>query len=392
MGGRLCFFDFVYNYGGGQRSTVDLIANVSGSDIEVLIADAHGECNEFLNAARANALSTMTINKCNNTAIGKQNKFKRFLMLFTYTPVYLQTCFRLREYLKSQDVKFVWSNSFKGLFAIFLATIFSEVKIGLFIRAEGMLKNLGYLKRHILQHRIDHILVQSTLIEGKVTDLGVKSTKIHIVSNAIPRLELLINKDDIRPFKVKPDSLTVILPATIIPAKGIKEAIEAIGIFKKKSGVPIHLYLAGKTGDFGKNSGNFMRELTSFIDSLQLGANVEFLGHRDNILSLMQLVDIVMLPSYAEGMPRVIMEGMLAGKAVIGTNVGAIPELISDNYTGLIIPPKNSEAIAVALSQLVDKEFRNILGMNAQRYISENYSLENQVEQFTSFLKQLNKA
>ena len=89
-------------------------------------------------------------------------------------------------------------------------------------------------------------------------------------------------------------------------------------------------------------------------EALQIEANgkVKFLGWRDDVAEIMQIFDIFVLPSLNEGMGRVLVEAMAAGKPVVASRVGGIPDLVQDGKTGLLVPPGDERALADALLRL----------------------------------------
>src|SRR4030067_1347997 len=73
---------------------------------------------------------------------------------------------------------------------------------------------------------------------------------------------------------------------------------------------------------------------------------VLFLGHRDDIPALMSMLDVIVLPSYAnEGVPQSILQAMAMGKPVVATSAGSIPEIVYDKETGILVEPKNPSAL-----------------------------------------------
>ena len=123
--------------------------------------------------------------------------------------------------------------------------------------------------------------------------------------------------------------------------KGTYDLIDAIQLAKKT--VPnIKLYLAGD-GD--------IERIKEIIKNKKLENNIEVVGwvNLNDKLKLLKLVSTVVLPSYNEGLPMAILEGMVAGKGIISTTVGAIPEVISDK-NGILIKPGDIKALAQALT------------------------------------------
>jgi glycosyltransferase involved in cell wall biosynthesis len=80
---------------------------------------------------------------------------------------------------------------------------------------------------------------------------------------------------------------------------------------------------------------------------------VKFLGWRDDIPEIMPLFDVFVLPSLNEGMGRVLVEAMAAGRPVVASRVGGIPDLVRHGETGLLVTPRDDEAIAASILLLL---------------------------------------
>jgi glycosyltransferase involved in cell wall biosynthesis len=107
-----------------------------------------------------------------------------------------------------------------------------------------------------------------------------------------------------------------------------------------------------------------------------LGLAVDFLGRRDDVPRILRRVDLVVHPSWAEGFPNVVLEAMCAGRPVVATRVGGCPELIDDD-TGLLVEPRQPEALADAVEQLLSQPKRaQKMGERGRRRVEERYSLD----------------
>ena len=99
--------------------------------------------------------------------------------------------------------------------------------------------------------------------------------------------------------------------------------------------------------------------------------------------------DCLVLPSYVEGLPMAILEGMAYGLPIISTNVGAIPEVISDGVEGFLIEPGDVEALADRMVLLgSDVNLRQQMGRAARRRVQEHYSLEAMVERLMNIYRE----
>lgn len=114
------------------------------------------------------------------------------------------------------------------------------------------------------------------------------------------------------------------------------------------------------------------RVIEPAIKDLGLEAHVKLLGHRDDIHRVISGFDIAVLASYAsEGIPQFILQAMAAGKPVVGTRVGGIPEVVRDGVTGILVPPRDPEAMAQAIRDLIEHPERRA-AMGQEGFLAVN--------------------
>ena len=152
--------------------------------------------------------------------------------------------------------------------------------------------------------------------------------------------------------------------------KDNKSLIQSIPYVKSMiPGKPFTLLLAGTGPDF--------HDLENLIKSLDISDHVRLLGFVREIPSFLVAIDIFAGPSLWEGLSISILEAMAAGKPIVTTSILPNAELIENEVTGLVVPPKSPEEIAKAIVHLInDPELSKKCGKNAQERVLESYSID----------------
>lgn len=128
-------------------------------------------------------------------------------------------------------------------------------------------------------------------------------------------------------------------------------------------------------------SGPQRETLEKQVKNFNLSSNFHFLGVRRDIPELLNIIDIFVLPSLFEGLPNVILEAMASSKPVVASAVGGIPEAVQHQVTGLLVPPKDPDALADAiLKMLADREWATNMGKEGRKRVEEFFSIENEVK------------
>ncbi len=129
--------------------------------------------------------------------------------------------------------------------------------------------------------------------------------------------------------------------------KGVKEFIEAAQLIKSNDHIRFWL-----VGEIDKENPSSIRneDLMKWIRN----PKIHYHGATDNIRAFIEKSDCIILPSYREGMPRVIMEAMAMERPVITTDTAGCRETVDENVNGYLVPIKNSEALAKAMNTFID--------------------------------------
>ena len=118
-------------------------------------------------------------------------------------------------------------------------------------------------------------------------------------------------------------------------------------------------------------------EVESEISRLGVHDAVELLGTRGDVDELLAAADLFVLSSDSEGLPMSVLEAMVAGLPVVASAVGGVPELVTHGETGLLVPPRDSAALAAAIREIAgDSQLRDRLGDAARRRAQQEFSIE----------------
>ena len=190
--------------------------------------------------------------------------------------------------------------------------------------------------------------------------------RARLVDAAQVRLILGSGVDTVRfapdPARVPDERIRVLLPARLLWDKGLAEYAQAARLLRER-GVSVELLLAGSP-DPGNPAAVSEADVHAWVDA----GLMQWLGHVDDMPALFRAVDIVVLPSYREGLPKGLIEAGASGCALIATNVPGCREVVSeDGNNGLRIPVKDGCALADAIARLVfDPALRTRLGVAAR--------------------------
>ena len=208
----------------------------------------------------------------------------------------------------------------------------------------------------------DRVLVLDTQSETAVRAF-VPSERVSRLPNAIETSQTQINCQ-------APTERSVLYLGHVIPTKGLKELMLA---WREAAQKDWKLRIAGPC------SHSYRKELQGIVGSK---VRTEFMGDLspDAAWECMQCADIFVLPTWTEGFPNVILEAMAAGKAIISTAVGAIPEILdanSDRPCGLVLEPRDPAVLAEALRiVLTNAELRDTLGRRALAKVRRLYTTD----------------
>lgn len=178
------------------------------------------------------------------------------------------------------------------------------------------------------------------------------------------------------------DDPIVCYMANFFPYKGHRDLVDAARIVV--DALPNTRFLL-----VGHDSGE-MTAVQDRIDTLGLSANMLLTGERDDAARIIASSTVVAHPSHTEGFSNTILEAMAAGKPVVATDVGGIPEAVVDGFTGIVVPAGNTGKFAEALLTLIrDPERARTMGQAGRKRMLERFTIGKMVEGMEHFYEKL---
>ena len=142
---------------------------------------------------------------------------------------------------------------------------------------------------------------------------------------------------------------TIILPARMLWDKGVKEFVNAALLLKEQYFGKVFFKLYGMV-----DLGNKEAVPEEYLNKIKIDGYLEWLDHHEEMIQVYKNADVVVLPSYREGMPTVLLEACAMGLPIVTTNAIGCKECVEDNVNGFIVPLKNVDKLATAIKKLID--------------------------------------
>lgn len=259
--------------------------------------------------------------------------------------------------------------------------------LGWLTRGKFDLKTLWRLVRLIRAERVDiihtHLTTASWLgsLAGKMTRTPVlahvhaadsktwfqradyllavsKGVKRHLVGQGIPawRIPVVYYGLDLEKYPaplesgaakaalgISPGALTVGVTASLQERKGHRFLLDALHLLEQR-GLKVHALFAGE--------GPLEADLRAQAQALDLEARVHFLGFRSDVRAVISAFDVFCLPSSKEGLSIAVMEAMALRRPVVATAIAGMDEIVHNEMTGLLVPPREAAPLADALESL----------------------------------------
>jgi glycosyltransferase involved in cell wall biosynthesis len=175
----------------------------------------------------------------------------------------------------------------------------------------------------------------------------------------------------------------VLMAARLLAKKGVREFAEAARRLREDRSARFVL-----VGDVDADNPTSLKraEVQAWVDE----GIVEWWGHRNDMAAVLALAHVVVLPSYREGLPKVLMEAAACGRAVVTTDVPGCRDAIIPNETGLLVPTRDAAALAAAIRRLiVDRALSEAMGAAGRRLAESAFDVRQVVDRHLAIYQRL---
>jgi glycosyltransferase involved in cell wall biosynthesis len=225
--------------------------------------------------------------------------------------------------------------------------------------------------RYSARYVAHYITVSKALKNKLVEKYGISADKVSVIYNGVELDQYdpkLYSSEESRfSLGIKNDYPIIGTIGRLVYQKGLPYFLEAAErVYSKEK--KVRFVIIGQGPDEAS--------LKHLADSLGITHLCTFAGQRFDINRLLSAIDIFVLPSLLEGLPRVVIEAMAMARPIVATDIHGVREQITHNHTGLLVEPANPKLLAAAIMELLDNEQKaNRLASNAQEYAKRNFDL-----------------
>jgi glycosyltransferase involved in cell wall biosynthesis len=208
--------------------------------------------------------------------------------------------------------------------------------------------------------------IANSQASAKFVQLFCHDKVCEVIYRGVDIEKILATKPDVSIRQRYPDKTIIAYLGRLIDGKGVQDVIRAVGQMENDT---IVFFIVGE--------GGYRMTLEKLTQKLGIEDKVVFWGHKniDEAIAILKTADICINPSYTEGLPTSVIEAALCQKAIIATNVGGTPEIIEDDKSGFLIPPKDIATLIAKIDTLeAAQQLRHEFGQAAFRSVHDKFN------------------
>jgi glycosyltransferase involved in cell wall biosynthesis len=363
---RLLFVIDNLQFGGGERVFSQIINGLPPDKYEISLASCPGD--KFHQAIETRHVQFYP------TDFSKKLNFTLILSL--------------SEIIKKNQIVLVHGQGARAEFFARLASRFagnSKYVSTIAMPVEGF--DVGPIRKRIYslldrfsERFVDRFLVVSDVLRDKmIRGHLIPAEKVIRIYNGIEVGHYLMqdrngSRERIRnEFNIEGDTLFIASVGRLVWQKGFEYLVQAM---------PKVLNEFPQTKMLIVGEGPLRKDLEALAQKLRIEKHIIFADFRKDVNDILSAINILIVPSLLEGFPMIVLEGMAMAKPIIATRIDGIKEQIVDGESGILIPPRDPDALAEAIVRLsIDKELARTLGSEGRRRVENEFTVERMVSE-----------
>lgn len=289
---------------------------------------------------------------------------------------WFRACLRL---LRKEQVTLIHAHEFSAILCGWIVAMLAGVPFVATVHGKNYFWEK--LRRRVVYRLVSRhgtvIAVSNDLKQFICDTVGVPGKRVEVIYNGVAPAQM-ITDEEIQTCKaeLKVSGCYPLLGVvgSLYPVKGHRFLLEAMPEILRRW-PNARLLVIGR--------GELDVALKEQVEQLAIGANVHFLGMRQDVPRLLSLLDVFVLPSLSEGLSLALLEAMASGKPVVATRVGGNPELIDHGRTGFLIQPEDGKDLAANLLNLLsDPGMMQQFGRQASERVQQHFSMGQMVDRY----------
>ncbi len=377
---RVLFFDHTAAMGGGEIALLNLVRSLNSKKFKaIVLLGADGPLADRMRTIVQTEILPLAPNvarqKKDKLGLATLFRFGDAMKVFSYI-------YRLVRFINEQKIDLVHTNSLKadiiGGAAARLASRPVVWHVRDRIEDDYLPKSVVRIFR-LLSHVMPNYVIANSAATLRTLHLRKGARSASIPSGIDLNSRSAVVHDGTSPgmFEEGKGARTGIrigLVGRICPWKGQHIFIKAAALVSRR--LPEARFLIIGAALFGEDQ--YDQELRQLPAQLGIQDKVEFTGFQDNIKQAIAELDLLVHASTTgEPFGQVIIEGMAAGKPVVATNGGGVPEIVEDGRTGILVPMGDVEAMAEAICQILSNPVQaKEMGVRARQRVADHFTLE----------------
>lgn len=376
---NIIFLDAVQDYGGSQKSTISLMRNIK-KEHNTLFIDFWGTEDLLFEELEKNNINYKILDKRDSAIIINESRgaIKKTRNLIRYGINIIKLKKELDKIIIGFSPDLIVVNNVKSLSVINKRNF----KVVFFVRTWFANNRINKTTNRLL-NRIDYFFAVSNATKNAIyIKRNIDLNKIFVLQNSI-----VLDKP-YRPRSINKKTINIINIGGYLHTKGLHLTLEIARKLKERK-IDFHIDIIGALYK-AEHSKKYYKSLKEYIDKNNLSKHVVLHQNIKDMSSFYDKADILIHPTYTEGLPRVIMEAMSNSIPVISNPVGGVNDFVIDRYTGLLTKFNNIDDFVESIVLLAENsDLYNYISYNAYNMIRSSFNPEIQTKRLNKILNEI---